>query len=138
LGGFSVVFGQEFINRKIGIERTFILSNSLYLLSLLTIYLGSNFKSLVVMDIGSFVVGFCDCLTFTLGLTIAGKWREKGITMFNIGQSWTVAASAVIIAFVQFEYVAGLTFLMFGLSTYAVMTYEKAHNIEKNGLASKQ
>ena len=90
------------------------------------------------MDIGSFVVGFCDCLTFTLGLTIAGKWREKGITMFNIGQSWTVAAFAVIIAFVQFEYVAGLTFLMFGLSTYAVMTYEKAPNIENKGLARPQ
>jgi hypothetical protein len=133
-----VIFGQKFINRKIGVERTFILSNSLYLLSLLTIYLGSNFKSLVVMDIGSFVVGFCDCLTFTLGLTIAGKWREKGITMFNIGQSWTVAAFAVIIAFVQFEYVAGLTFLMFGLSTYAVMTYEKVHNIQNKGLARPQ
>ncbi len=87
------------------------------------------------MDIGSFGVGFCDCLTFTLGLTIAGKWREKGITMFNIGQSWTVATFAVIIAFVLFEYIAGLTFLMFGLSTYAVMTYDKAHNIENKGLA---
>jgi hypothetical protein len=95
------------------------------MLALLVIYLGSHLKSLVLMDMGSFVVGFCDCLTFTLGVTIAGKWREKGITMFNIAQSWTVAVFAVAIAFVDFEYIAGISVLLFVASTYAVMTYHK-------------
>ena len=59
------------------------------------------------MGFGVILTGFSDCSTFTLSLTVAGIWKQNGITAFNIFQSLTVAISAMIAVFASFELFIG-------------------------------
>jgi hypothetical protein len=54
------------------------------------------------MGFGVILTGFSDCSTFSLSLTIAGIWKQNGITAFNIFQTITVAISAMIAVIVSF------------------------------------
>ena len=64
-------------------------------------------------------------MVFTLALSISGQWKQTGITYFNSAQSLTVAASLIMIAFIKFDYVIIYAGIMFILSSYGVLTYEK-------------
>lgn len=74
LGGLSVVYGQEVITKKIGISFTFLIITFLFLISLVMVYLASYFRNLALLDFASFIAGYCDCMGFALGLSIAGRW----------------------------------------------------------------
>ena len=53
---------------------------------------------------GAFVLGVTDCLCFSLALAFAGKWDERGLSMFNLGQSGTVAVLSILHIFVELQF----------------------------------
>ena len=75
------------------------------------------------MNISCLLVGFTNCMSFTLALSISGQWKEKGITYFSSAQSLTVGISLIMIAFIKFDYVIIYAGVMLVLSSYGVLTY---------------
>lgn len=73
LGGLSVVFGQAVL-KKIGISCTFLIITALFMGALLMVYLAAYFRNLILLDFASFIAGYCDCMGYALGLSIAGRW----------------------------------------------------------------
>ena len=53
---------------------------------------------------GAFVLGVTDCLCFSQALAFAGKWDERGLSMFNLGQSGTVAVLSILHIFVELQF----------------------------------
>jgi hypothetical protein len=57
-----------------------------------------------VIKLAAFTVGFADCFGFALALAVSGKWSESGISLFNFGQSSTVAILSTLYIFVEIQY----------------------------------
>jgi len=47
----------------------------LFLVSLVLVYFASSWKDLFLLQVGSFIAGYCDCMGFAIALSIAGKWQ---------------------------------------------------------------
>lgn len=94
-----------FFSRRItNIPKAYLCISTLFVLSVLIVYLGSIYESKVLIGIGAFITGFCDCSSMVVALTLAGNWRTSGITAYNIWQCMTVATSVMFMVFVKFEY----------------------------------
>ncbi len=52
------------------------------------------------MNFGVLVIGYCNCMCYTLGLTIAGKWNQKGMSIFNTSQSLAGSLSILLCTFI--------------------------------------
>jgi hypothetical protein len=50
---------------------------------------------------GAFVLGVADCLCFSLAVSFGGRWDEEGLSLFNLGQSGTVAVLSILHIFVE-------------------------------------
>jgi len=49
----------------------------------------------------AFLIGVADCLCFSLSLSLAGRWDEAGISIFNLGQSGAVAVLSLLHIFLE-------------------------------------
>lgn len=98
LGGLAVIFLAGKIER---VERVLPIVNSLFIGAVGVIYLGSLLGSVWGIGLGVVVVGFADCFSFSLSLTLAGQWKQAGISAFNIRQSLTVATTTILAVFIS-------------------------------------
>jgi hypothetical protein len=48
------------------------------------------------------ITGLSDCSCFVLGLSIAGCWKQRGVGIFNVCQSLTVAVGVIIMIFAPY------------------------------------
>jgi hypothetical protein len=78
------------------------LTSTVFLVALLIISIGSMTENVYIIGFGAVVTGFSDCSCFVLGLSLAGIWKEKGVAIFNISQSLTVAVTVMIMIFVPY------------------------------------
>jgi hypothetical protein len=60
-----------------------------------------------------------------MAMSVGGHWREKGISLFNVGQSCTVAIISVLNIFLDLPYlmIAYLTFFL--MSTIALWLHRE-------------
>lgn len=56
------------------LSAVFIMNSKIFLAGSLVIYFGGLYTNFPVITIGCFIVGVCDCLGFTLAISIAGRW----------------------------------------------------------------
>jgi hypothetical protein len=54
-----------------------------------------------VIYAGSFFLGWADVVIFSTALSLAGRWNQLGISLFNIGQSGTVAILSTLHIFIE-------------------------------------
>jgi hypothetical protein len=104
LGGMFVIF---FSSKIKNVKKAIIIANTLFILSVAVIYLGSKLANEYIIGCAVVLTGFSDCSSFSFNLTLAGNWKEKGITAFNMRQSITVAFSAILAVFVPLEVLIG-------------------------------
>jgi hypothetical protein len=58
--------------KKLGISVTYVLATLIFLLSVLMVYFGAHFHNLTLVNVACLFIGYCNCLGFTLCLSIAG------------------------------------------------------------------
>lgn len=97
LGGLAVILLSKRIK---DLPKFIILANTLFIISVAVIFIGSFVKSKFCMGLGFFLTGIADCSCFSLALTLAGNWNERGYTAFNIFQTAAVAATSILVVFV--------------------------------------
>ena len=90
------------------------------------IYIGFEHKVLPAIYIGAFVVGFCDCFCFSLACSIGGHWKEPGISLFNTGQSVTVALLSIPTIFLTLPWIHLIYFIIFVLATIALWVHRNS------------
>ena len=77
-------------------------SSSLFMISVLTIFLGSFHQNVYVIGFGIILTGISDCSCMVLGLSLAGLWKQKGISTYNVFQCVTCSITTSIMIFVPF------------------------------------
>jgi hypothetical protein len=63
-GIFMLIYSSKILSKV----KYFIFTSKLFLVAIILIYLGSVNKSLILMEIGGFLVGVADCITFIIAL----------------------------------------------------------------------
>lgn len=74
---------------------------------------------------GAFFVGVADCFCFSMGLTIGGKWEKGGVSLFNLGQSGTVAILSILHIFIDMTWLRWIYLAIFLMSTLTLCLYRK-------------
>ena len=105
----------------------FNLANSLLFMgSVLLMWQGFELEREWLLQLAAFLVGFADCFGFALAIAISGKWDQAGISLFNFGQSFTVALLSTLYIFVGTPYV----FIVYGayllLATAGSLIYRRS------------
>ena len=77
-------------------------TSSIFMISILTIFLGSFHSNVYVMGFGIILTGISDCSCMVLALSLAGLWKQKGISLYNIFQCLTSAVTVSIMIFAPF------------------------------------
>lgn len=99
LGGLSMIFLSSRIKDP---AKALLVIHFLFILSVIIIYIASKIENQYLFGLGVVILGYSDCSCFVLTLTIAGLWHQSGISMFNLGQSLTVATSVMLMVFISF------------------------------------
>jgi hypothetical protein len=99
LGGGLMIFASHLIVNPANV--IMVMSTS-FLVAVLLISLGSLSSNVYLMGVGVVVTGFSDCTCFVLGLSVAGEWKRRGVAVFNVCQSLTVAVSVILFVFVPY------------------------------------
>jgi len=89
------------------------------------LWLGFSQKQMWIILIGAFLTGFADCFCFAMALAIGGRWNASGISLFNFGQSFTVAIVSTINIFLSLPYLLIIYSLIQLLSTGVLLRYRK-------------
>jgi len=92
----------------------------IFLASIALIYAGFREENKDVIYAGAFFVGVADIICFSTALSLAGRWNEFGISLFNIGQSGTVAVVSILHIFIEFEYLVIIYVSVFILSSLSL------------------
>ena len=105
----------------------FNLANSLLFVgSVVAMWLGFELQEEWLLQLTAFFVGFADCFGFALALGISGRWDQAGISLFNFGQSFTVALLSALYIFLGTPYV----FIVYGvyllLATAGSLIYRRS------------
>ena len=82
----------------------FTANSILFLVSIGFIYYGFNSDSKAIIMVAAFFAGISDCLAFAMGLSIASRWNESGLSLFNVGQNFAVTILSVLHIFIEFEF----------------------------------
>jgi hypothetical protein len=75
------------------------MNNVLFMGSVIIMWQGFELKKEWIIHLSAFFIGFADCFGFALALSIGGKWNQSGISLFNFGQSFTVAVFSTLYIF---------------------------------------
>lgn len=90
----------------------FNLANSLLFVgSVVAMWRGFELQEEWLLQVTAFLVGFADCFGFALALGISGRWDQAGISLFNFGQSFTVALLSTLYIFLGTPWV----FIVYGV-----------------------
>ena len=104
-------------------------ANGLLFLAIIGIlYIGFEQQYIYLIYIGAFILGFCDCFCFCLACSIGGHWKEPGISLFNTGQSVTVAMLSVPTIFLDLPWMILIYCVIFILATVSLWVHRKAVN----------
>ena len=87
------------------------LNNLLFIGAVVLIWFGFEAKNNWLIQLVAFFIGFADCFGFASALSIGGKWSKSGISLFNFGQSFTVALLSTVYIFLGMPY----TIIIFGV-----------------------
>ncbi len=77
------------------------MNSILFIVSVIFIWYGFEMDLIWIVKLAAFFAGFADCFGFALALAVSGKWSESGISLFNFGQSSTVAILSTIYIFID-------------------------------------
>lgn len=116
-GGLIVALSSKKIT-NIGL--TFCLTSLTFLASISLLSFGFTQDNRDVIYGGAFLVGIADCLCFSLALALGGRWDETGISLFNLGQSGTVAVLSILHIFIDLQMLLIIYVSVFLLSSIAV------------------
>ena len=72
LGGLTMVF---FSHRIKDTPKAYIAISTLFMISTGIIYVGSQASNKYLIGLGAMIMGFSDCSSMIVALTIAGNWR---------------------------------------------------------------
>jgi hypothetical protein len=96
LGGLTMIFTSSKIKDPALVD---MMTTSCFMVAILIIFIGSMYENLYVIVVGTVVLGFSDCSCAVLGLSLAGRWKKKGITTFNLFQNLSGAGTMTIMIF---------------------------------------
>lgn len=123
LGGLLLaVFSTKITN----IPFTYTINGLLFAASLILLNFGFENNNVEVINGGAFFIGVADCFCFSMALAIGGHWNEKGVSLFNLGQSGTVAIISVLHIYMDFSYLTIIYGLIFMLSILPLFVYRRS------------
>ena len=96
IGGFIMIFSSPKIKDPALI---FIFTSVLFMVSMLIVFMGSFYTNKYVIGVGVILTGISDCSCAILSMSLAGQWKERGISAFNIVQCLTTAFTIALITF---------------------------------------
>lgn len=122
MGGLSIAL----LSRKIkNIWGAYTLNAILFLAMVGVLYVGFEQNYLGFIYTGAFVVGFCDCFCFSLACSIGGHWKEAGISLFNAGQSVTVALLSIPTIFFGLPWIHLIYFGIFIMAIFSLWIHRR-------------
>jgi len=92
----------------------------IFILTVIGIWLGFENDMIWLIKLSGFFLGVSNCFCFSSSLSIAGIWDQSGFSLFNFGQSFTVAIFALLYIFFSIETLIVIYFISFLFSTYAL------------------
>jgi len=101
----------------------YIINGILFLLSVGTLFYAFTNQIEWLINLGAFGAGFADCFCFAVALSIAGKWQDQGISLFNFGQSSTVAIFCTLYIWLDLEWSLFLYGAYLLMATIIVIAY---------------
>ena len=94
--------------------------------SVVVMWQGFELQKEWLLQLTAFLVGFADCFGFALAIAISGKWDQSGISLFNFGQSFTVALLSTLYIFLGTPYVFIVYSAYLFLATLGSLIYRKS------------
>lgn len=95
----------------------------LFIVGVVLMWQGFEGKEEWVIQLTAFFIGFADCFGFASALSIAGKWDQSGISLFNFGQSFTVAMLSAVYIFLGIPYTIIIYGVYLAMATMASWKY---------------
>lgn len=122
LGGLLLaIFSKKITNFPL----TYTLNGLLFAGSLILLNFGFENNNIDVINGAAFFIGVADCFCFSMALAIGGHWNEKGVSLFNLGQSGIVAIISILHIFIDFSYLTIIYGLIFVLSILPLFVYRR-------------
>ena len=99
------------------------LNSLLFVGGVIMIWRGFEAEKDWLVQLVAFFIGFADCFGFASALSIGGKWSQSGISLFNFGQSFTVALLSTLYIFLGIPYTIIIYGVYLMLATAASLKY---------------
>ena len=78
------------------------------MLSVGVVMVGSHYEDPYVLGVGVLLCGVGDCSGFSIALSLAGRWKESGVSVFNLVQSWSIAISTMLMVLAEPPLIMGV------------------------------
>ena len=94
-----------------------------FIFGMLLILVGSYLANPIIISVGSFVVGVCDCMSLASGLALAGCWLKDGFTAYTLLQSYGVTIGNISMIFLPNLFIGMFISILYVACNISLLLY---------------
>lgn len=120
LGGIVLAI---FSSRMRSPAKAYLAIASGFIFGMLLILVGSYLANSIIISVGSFVVGACDCMSLASGLALAGYWEKDGFTAYTLLQSYGVTMGNISMIFLPNLFIGMFISILYAGCNISLLLY---------------